>query len=211
MATSSDDAGGTKTTVARRLFPLRVVVVLVVLLFIASTALAYEVGTQAGAGQSNTSTVSFLNLSVVINDTYSQAYGGSGFPQYVINSTSGSGSGTNFTLPEGMVIVTITDHDAVNKFDQCVCNVKGTVGGTETLNGTPISSVSPSNVAHTFDVPQLGINVLSPGQSVVSFELDLNHVGSFRWECLVPCGSGPEGYGFPMFTPGFMEGTMTVT
>ena len=211
MAVGSSETGRTKTTGARRPFPLRVVVVIVVALFIASTALAYEAGTQAGTGPSTTSTVSFLNLSVIMNQTYSAAYGGSGFPQYVINSTSGSGSGTNFTLPEGTVIVTITDHDAVTRYNQCVCNVQGTVGGTETLNGTPISYVSPSNVANTFDVPQLGINVLAPGQSVVSFVLDLHQVGSFRWECLAPCGSGPQGFGFPMFTPGFMEGTMTVT
>ncbi len=215
MAARSDTgtSGGDAKT-ARRSFPLRVVVVVVVALFIASTALAYELGAQAGAASgsgTSTSTVSYLNLSVIVNETYSSSYGGSGFPQYVLNSTSGSGSGTNFTLPEGLLIVTITDHDTPASWGGCSCNVKGTVGGTETINGTPTSYVNPANVAHTFDVPQIGVNVLVPGQSFVAFEVNLKQTGSFRWECLAPCGSGPNGYGFPMFTPGFMEGTLTVT
>lgn len=204
MSTPEGSAAGSGEASKRKQIPLRVLVVLVAALFIASTALAYELGWQAGAsgasGGNGNSAVSYLNLSVVINNTYSAAYGGSGFPQY---------TPANFTVHRGLVKVTITDQDSVTSWSQCTCEVRGTVGGTETINGTPESYVSPANVAHTFTISSLSINVLSPGQSVVTFELNLDQTGSFTWLCDAPCGAN-NGYGFPMFTPGFMEGTMTV-
>ena len=118
-------------------------------------------------------------------------------------------SPANFTLPEGLVFVTIVDNDSTANWSGCACNVTGTVGGALRLNGTPLSRMNGDNVAHTFTIPSLGINIPSPGQATVSFELDLAQTGSFMWLCLAPCGS--DGYGgFPMDTPGFMTGTMTV-
>ena len=147
-----------------------------------------------GSGSPSPGPITYLNLTIAVNETY-------GVPQY---------SPANFTVHSGVVMVTITDHDVPASWEQCSCEVSGTVGGTESLNGTPVSYVSPANVAHTFSIAPLDINVLSPGQSVVSFELSLSQTGSFRWLCLAPCGNGPGGWGFPMYTPGFMEGTMTV-
>ena len=138
-------------------------------------------------------TVSYLNLTISINATY-------GVPQY---------SPANFTVPAGLVLVTISDNDSPAYWSGCACNVTGTLGSTVSLNGTPLHQLNDQNVAHTFTVPSLGINVPSPGQASVSFTLDLTQTGSFTWLCLAPCGS--DGYGgFPMDVPGFMTGTMTV-
>ena len=123
-----------------------------------------------------------------------------GMPQY---------SPANFTVPTGEVVFTIVDYDSVVNWSACTCTVTGTVGGTELVNGTAVSAVSTTNVAHTFTIPALGVNALSPGGSVVSFTLDLSQAGTFVWICNAPCGS--DGYqGTPMGTGGYMSGSMTV-
>lgn len=136
----------------------------------------------------------FLNLSVVIDAV-------TGLPRYVP---------ANFTVPLGELTVTIADHDAVAAWASCPCRVQGSVGDLELLNGSPVASVPTSNVAHTFSVPQLGLSIFSPGESVVSFTVWLNETGSFEWLCLAPCGQGDPYTGPPMGVPGYMVGTLTV-
>lgn len=119
-------------------------------------------------------------------------------------------SPANFTVPTGEVIFTILDYDSVMNWSGCTCNVTGTVGGTEAVNGTSYSTVPTSNVAHTFTIPSLGLNVLSPGGSTVTFTVDLTKTGALSWFCEDPCGA--NGYtGAPMGVPGYMSGTMTVS
>lgn len=138
---------------------------------------------------------SYLNLTIVIDPT-------TGAPKY---------TPANFTVPRGEVIVTIVDTDSGDNWSACQCNVSGTVGNTETVNGTTVSSVPSSDVAHTFTVPALGINVLSPGGTTVTFTVDFATAGSYTWMCLVPCGQGADGYTTPpMGDVGFMTGTLTV-
>ena len=147
-------------------------------------------GSAPAAGAARTSRV---NLTVSLN-------GMTGWPQFVP---------ANFSVPVGPVVITIVDQDAPMSWPACSCRVAGTVGGFERVNGTAESQVSDSNVAHTFTVPSLGLNVLSPGASTVTFTIDLPHAGSFPWFCEAPCGS--NGYeGPPMGVPGYMTGTITV-
>jgi len=74
-----------------------------------------------------------------------------------------------------------------------------------------MSVVNDSTVAHTFPVGALGINALSPGESTVTFTLDLDTPGSYSWYCLAPCGAGSNPYSTPpMGDIGYMTGTMTV-
>ncbi len=123
-----------------------------------------------------------------------------GQPQY---------SPANFTVPHGVVLFTILDFDAPVAWSGCPCNVTGTVGGTESVNGTPMSDVPSTNIAHTFTIPDLNLNVVSPGMSTVTFTVDLASPGVYTWVCVDPCGS--DGYsGAPMGVPGYMSGTMTV-
>ncbi len=184
-----------------QLFNDLVAVGAVLVVVVAGTIALTAFNSPAEAGPPSGAPVSYLNLSIVINNTYSAAYGGSGWPQY---------TPANFTVPEGFVIVTIHDHDTPAGWTQCTCAVRGTVGGTEKINGTSVSQVNWKTVAHTFTVPTLGINVLSPALSTVTFTLYLGKVGQFPWMCMAPCGGGSGGFGWPMFAPGFMAGTMTV-
>jgi hypothetical protein len=136
---------------------------------------------------------SYVNLTIELNNT-------TGAPQYLP---------ANFTVPTGTVVVTIVDGDVAGSWPGCACQVTGTVGGTETVNGSAVSSVNSSNVAHTFSIPSLGLNVLSPGGSTVQFTMYVTTSGDYTWWCMAPCGS--DGYsGFPMDVPGYMTGTMSV-
>lgn len=137
------------------------------------------------------------------------------YENLTINLNSSNGwpyfTPANFTIPTGLTVFTIIDNDMPMEWSACLCEVHGTVRGIETINGTNVSGVSASNVAHSFVVPNLGIAVYSPGQSVVRFTVDITNPGTFIWLCTAPCGAGSDPYSTPpMGTPGYMTGTMTV-
>lgn len=166
---------------------------------IALAAVACAVGTigvqlASPPSEARAGTVSYLNLTIAVNST-------TGWPQY---------SPANFSLPSGTVEVTIADHDMPMSWTGCACEVTGTVGGVETVNGAAESVVPSSNVAHTFTIGAFGLNVLSPGGSVVTFSLDLPSAGTYVRYCMAPCGGGDPYGSPPMGTPGYMTGTMTV-
>ncbi len=141
-------------------------------------------------------TVSYENLTVTLNST-------NGWPQY---------TPSNFTVPAGRVVVTITDRDMPMNWSECPCVVSGTVGETERVNGTSVHLLSSANIAHSFVIPSLGLSVYSPGDSVVEFSFDAINAGSFQWFCTAPCGAGANAYTTPpMGVLGFMAGTITVT
>ncbi len=145
------------------------------------------------ATPSETAGPSHVVLTIAINPI-------TGWPQY---------TPANFSVGKGEVTITIVDDDVPMAFPGCQCNVSGTLGGVELINGTPTALVSNTNVAHTFDVPSLGINVLSPAETVVTFSAYFNETGSFTWMCVAPCG-GASPTAPPMGVPGYMTGTITV-
>ena len=147
------------------------------------------------ASTSTPVSVSYENLTININPV-------NGWPQY---------SPANFTVPAGQVVFTITDHDLPMSWAPCPCVVSGTTNNLETVNGTPEHLITTTNVAHSFTISRLGLDVYTPGQSVVQFTVDLVNNGTFVWFCIVPCGTGSNPYTTPpMGTPGYMTGTMTV-
>ncbi len=170
------------------------VAIVAAVLVVATGALAISAEGVAGGSGAAPVTVSYLNLTIQINST-------TGMPQY---------TPANFSVARGELFVTIVDRDLPASWAGCACNVTGTQGNVESVNGSaPVSQVSWTAVAHTFSIPSLGVNVLSPAQTTVTFSLWLNATGSFSWMCMDPCGS--DGYtGEPMGMPGYMAGTMTV-
>lgn len=173
--------------------------------FIVGTVLAAGIGAglvvavpvNTGTPSGNPSLPTYYeNLTVSINPL-------NGWPQY---------SPANFTVPTGRVVFTITDQDMPMNWTSCPCLVRGTVRNVEAINGTNVSGVSSINVAHSFVVPDLGITVYSPGQSVVRFTVNIVNPGTFVWICTAPCGAGANPYSTPpMGTAGYMAGTMTVS
>ncbi len=167
-----------------------------VLAMLVALPVAFPSTGSTATATSTSGQTSYMNLTIAFNAT-------TGWPQY---------SPANFSVPQGRVVFTITDQDSVANWTGCPCTVQGTVNGVETINGTPYSTVPTSNVAHTFSIPALGLNVVSPGLSLVSFTMDVTKAGTYSWFCMDPCGTDPGGFsGGPMSAPGYMSGTMTVS
>jgi uncharacterized membrane protein YphA (DoxX/SURF4 family) len=143
-----------------------------------------------------TGPVSYENLTISINPI-------NGWPQY---------SPANFTVPTGRVVFTIFDHDSPMNWSGCQCVVGGTEGDVEYVNGTAVHELSNSNVAHTFNVPNLGLAVYCPGDATIRFTVDLINPGQFLWFCFAPCGAGANPYTTPpMGVAGYMTGTMSIS
>jgi hypothetical protein len=144
---------------------------------------------------------------------------------------------TYFEVPANTrVNMTILGYDGCTPLRNPIWGqVSGTIGGVEYVNGQPMSvlnSWSACTVQHTFTMPALGIDVpiaspttlnennnlcgTSPCTSgphqVVTFSFRTPDVGgTFRWQCIIPCGLGfLDGNGGPMGTPGYMSGQMEV-
>ena len=129
-----------------------------------------------------------------------------------------------FSEVQGTIGGTVT----VSQFDQ---NGKEYVNNDTT---SVINSYSNCNVGHTFAIPDLGLYVpiASPNANLSANNLcgtspctpqgnpyatetfsfmSPSQTGTYRWQCLVPCGGGfIDGNGGPMQTLGFMMGEMDV-
>jgi hypothetical protein len=144
---------------------------------------------------------------------------------------------TYFAVPAATKVnITIEGYDGCTPLRNPVWGqVTGTIGGVEYVNGKPVSQLnswSGCNVQHTFTMAGLGINVpiaspttlsqnnnlcgdspcTSGPHQVVTFSfMTPAKGGTFRWQCIVPCGLGyVDGNGGPMATPGYMAGQMEV-
>jgi hypothetical protein len=141
---------------------------------------------------------------------------------------------TIFSVPAGTrVDMTILGYDGCTPLRNNFWGyVSGTTGGVAFENGRPftvLSSWSGCNVAHTFSIPSINLNVpigspsltanlcgTSPCTSgphqTMTFSFVTPHTpGSYFWQCRVPCGGGfIDGFGGPMQTFGFMTGNMEV-
>jgi hypothetical protein len=142
---------------------------------------------------------------------------------------------TVFTVPAGSRIdMTIYGYDGCTPLRNPYWGrVTGTIGGVEDVNGKPVTSLNSwnaCNVAHTFSMPGLGLNVpmASPDLSatlcstspcttasphrVMTFSFNSpKAAGTYFWQCRIPCGGGfIDGFGGPMQTIGFMTGNMEV-
>jgi uncharacterized protein YaiE (UPF0345 family) len=108
--------------------------------------------------------------------------------------------------------------------------VFGTEGGTMHVTffddkGNPqesdMTSIDPTQAAHTFAIPELGVfvpllgvNPNAPANStnVITFSFKTRGPGRYHWQCFVPCGAKTIfGNGGPMQTIGYMGGTLIVT
>ena len=116
------------------------------------------------------------------------------------------------------VVLTIKSYDdgtAPLSPDSPYNKVLGTVNGTELVNGQPVSQFADNAVAHTFTVPGLGLNIVVPaaptgGTVTVQATFKVPKAGTYNWQCEAPCGTTASGWGGPMETPGWMQGTITI-
>jgi hypothetical protein len=113
------------------------------------------------------------------------------------------------------VVLTIKEYDDAPTALPAGSPYNAVQGGTETVNGSPVTSVSNAQIAHTFTIPALGINIPLPkapkdGVSTVVFTFKVSQSGVFTWQCMTPCGGGSSGMGGAMAKYSWMKGHLIV-
>jgi heme/copper-type cytochrome/quinol oxidase subunit 2 len=151
-------------------------------------------------------------------------------PMFLVSGPKGLESSANISLPANALIqVNIVSYDTPTPGSTAQeGKVNGTLGGTIYLiNGTVasmadtsmiqmsgwggnVTSVPASQLAHTFSIPQLGINIPVVGGSEEIAYLYFKQPGVYTWACLTPCGLGSNGTQGAMSTNGWMTGQITV-
>jgi uncharacterized membrane protein YfcA len=107
---------------------------------------------------------------------------------------------------------------------------EGIVGGEMTVDGKRLRELDPNLASHTFAIPDLGVTVplkgvpdnaknqcsvapctLAQAHTTITFAFRTGKRGKLRWQCFVPCAAGfILGFGGPMQTLGWMDGTLEV-
>ncbi len=77
--------------------------------------------------------------------------------------------------------------------------------GIEVKGGQTMSVVPATDVAHTFTVPNLNLNVPVPVSSTVVAYFTVNKAGSYPWFCETACGDAA------MSHPGWMTGSLVAS
>jgi hypothetical protein len=128
---------------------------------------------------------------------------------------------TMLSVPEkSIVTVTIRnfDLDAIPiPDDSPYTHVQGTVGGVAYMGGKAYTRIARTDIAHTFTVPALHLNVPIPGSAaggkryvIVTFSFRTGTAGAYIWRCFAPCGDEPDGLAGAMAEVGYMRGTLSV-
>lgn len=172
--------------------------------------LSSMVGKQAAPPVAHAATLKHVQvqLNIVINQPGYQK----DWPAYAPNTVA--------VPAHSVVTVTLRDYDLGDTplpGNSPFTRVQGTQSGVAFADGKAYSRLSPEKVAHTFTIPQLGINVPLPGDGAkgasydtITFTLRTGAAGTYYYQCFDPCGTGTSGWEGPMVTRGYMHGTFTV-
>lgn len=136
---------------------------------------------------------------------------------------------TNEVVPAHAIVhVTIDEYDGQTGLrNPWLGQIRGTIGNVEYINGRPVRYLNPDTAAHTFSIPEYGVNVPLYGIPNTSYPGDLTNPHNFHetitfsfktgapglvhWQCFVPCAAGYLfGNGGPMQTIGYMDGYLHV-
>ena len=114
------------------------------------------------------------------------------------------------------VVLTIREYDDMVTPLPSLSPFNSVMGGTETVNGKPVTAVSDRMIAHTITIPSLGINIPLPmapedGFTTVRFTFRAPAAGTYLWLCVTPCGIGPYGIDGAMHDNGWMRGHLVVS
>jgi hypothetical protein len=179
---------------------------------------------------SNTTAPYDLTLVVTTNNIYNSTYGDQ--PAYYVLGANGLQSSANISLPANRLIrlvIICYDNGSAMLTSPADANVAGTqnnqvaevnndnvnssqgASGIQVSGGQMVSSVDPTDIAHTFTIPQLGINIPVAPSSTVTAYFTITKTGTFAWLCMTMCGFGPDGSLGAMSTSGWMEGNLVVS
>jgi hypothetical protein len=141
---------------------------------------------------------------------------------------------TSLKLPaHSLVTIRVKQYDTSGTpWNPFWAKVHGTVDGTATYNGKPLSEIKPEDVAHTFtihqyteggqdtlfvSVPMLGVasNAKNeadglPAPQMIEFSFITGDPGEYVWNCEDPCGDSYQQFGGVMQARGWMSGKIQV-
>ncbi|MDG6941994.1 MAG: hypothetical protein JRN34_03620 [Nitrososphaerota archaeon] len=216
------------------------VAVLAVALIISGFGAALAVG-GVGSKEVSTTTVTpngnstsaapyVVTLVLTTNNMFNATVGDQ--PAYYVLGANGLQSAANITLPANRLIkLVIVSYDDGNASMVIPTNnvVSGTTGnsiyvasndfvnssegsaGIVLNGGENVTSVPLSDVAHTFTVPALNLNIPVPISSTVVAYFKVGAAGTYFWFCETRCGFGPDGTLGAMSTPGWMTGSLVAS
>jgi hypothetical protein len=138
-------------------------------------------------------------------------------------------SSTVWQVPaHALIHVTILEYDTETGLrNPFISMVRGTVGDVEYLDGKAVRYMNPNLPAHTFSIPELGLNVPLAGitdsndpgdltnphndHQTITFSFRTGGPETVHWQCFVPCAAGYLfGNGGPMQTDGYMDGYLKI-
>jgi FtsP/CotA-like multicopper oxidase with cupredoxin domain len=113
------------------------------------------------------------------------------------------------------VVLTVKEYDDAPTALPAGSPYNKVAGGTMTVDGVAGTTVSNANIAHTFSIPELGVNVpltkAPEGKTTTTvFTFKVTKSGTYTWHCFTPCGGEPGGMGGSMATNGWMQGNLVV-
>lgn len=194
----------------------------------ASTITVTSTASSSSGAGSNSSSPFVLTLVVTTGNSFNSTVGEQ--PAYYVLGTHGLESAASIALPAHRLIKLVIicyDTGPANLTSSQYAKVSGTQNNTITVvsnanvnssqgasgiqvnGGQTVSNMSSDAVAHTFTIPQLGINIpLAPSSTTTAY-FTVNQTGTYSWFCMTICGSGPDGKGGAMSTPGWMTGAVS--
>ena len=104
--------------------------------------------------------------------------------------------------------VTGTQNNSITVISNENVNSSQGAAGIQVNGGKSVSGLPENDTAHTFTIPQLGINIpIAPSSTTVAY-FTINQTGTFTWFCQTECGYGDKGLLGAMSTPGWMTGNV---
>jgi plastocyanin len=204
-----------------------VIVTLLIVVAISGVAIGYGIESTVPTTPRTTTTGSQapyeVTLVIATNNVYNSTEGAQ--PAYFVLGPKGLESSANITLPANrlirLVIVCYDDGNASLEvpndnvvsgtangtiFVASNANINSTEGpsGIQVNGGQSLSSVPVADVAHTFTIPSLNLNIPVPTSSTVVAYFTVTKAGTYLWFCETSCGDAP------MSTVGWMRGSVVV-
>jgi len=180
--------------------------------------------TTTTGSSTNSSSPFVLTLVVTINNLFNSS--ALDMPAYYVLGSHGLQSSASISVPAHRLIkLVIINYDDGNAtmVQSGVNVVSGTqnntiqvasnnyINSTQGLSGIVIrgpqtlSTVNPDDLAHTFTVQSLGLNIPLPTSSAVVAYFTIDQPGTYVWQCMTLCGDAA------MSSPGWMTGQLVAS
>jgi heme/copper-type cytochrome/quinol oxidase subunit 2 len=190
----------------------------IILVFGAGMYYAGSVSNSANAANAQNSSKEYNVTMVITNQNYLTSAGRDQPAFYLLENGKLTSSAQLYLPGNELVRMTIINYDSgPGTTSSTYSRVTGTLNNTEyivndtNVNGTTqpgmwVKSISSANLAHTFTIQKMGLNIMIPSHSIVVAYFHTPTSGVYNWQCEVDCGAGTSGWGGAMTTPGWMQG-----